>query len=864
MGDIVDVLKAIMGAQYSTAERPFDHAMTVWRYNDKEHFRILWTNIREAKGVVWIVWDRTPLTTSFGHAEVTPHLSPLHWAAVAAKLAAAPFALHIIDLAQREHRNTCPLYEEFQHYKDGEFPFIRIYQPQELLDSSRMLDGSRSLPTESEPEPQHVLRLLELAASLMFRETERDSRHSLSNALGPLFLMGNRYFEDLEQDAHVIALRALLTALGFSSLLQEKHVVLRFRDQGNSRVLLIDDLSDFGWQKWLEQNFDPASTDVLSFGTAAEILQTLDTLIHCRASAYLATVEQAPSVYFVDLRLFPATDAGANEEVNFFKALLRLWEKVPIDDTQLAWDSERTKALLREVGAWLTDISDTQNENTADRFSSQIIQSLADGEEYRMLARLVLPVILSQLDPLAPIILFSSSTDRNIVEFLKPFGSIYTSFSKPVFWGRTASEALNQARLGLERVVEDSSALLRVRDCFAAIMQSRDPKASNGLASNGQRLHVELYIDESGKGKNKPISRVGGVLVVYRGEDPLALSKKFEDLAVASGLCYFSDRAKLYPGGLKNELKKQDAQGCANALRKALEAMPDRGNIIISPVWLDAFGENDDRREHADIRYWKLIRKVVELFIAESLPQIARSYGVSDSEISYSIFAGTRAKPRPDSPRVRRDYRAGFYMTEQRDSDTKQIVPMMQTLAHHDVYWIVRHAEERHGKGVHSYRPERECGIPIQYGHLMGVCPLRFDRYSDEVATEQLPNAVETFLSKIGKAGERDKVRYDIPALLYVADELLTNPNQFVSRGVVKFDAPGSFCTCLDQSLQRTIDASVALDTGHKADAIAAFGHCNEGESGARAMVARRLAIALQTQFKGADILRAKSLLAPA
>jgi hypothetical protein len=204
---------------------------------------------------------------------------------------------------------------------------------------------------------------------------------------------------------------------------------------------------------------------------------------------------------FLDLRLFSAR--STSEEVGFLKLLLKLAKQLPSRNARklnLPWPGF-SEAELRSI----EDALDTQDQ---------------PSEGYH-LALTLLPRLIAIADPTLPIVLFSSTRQRTIVEALLPYGNVITSFHKPVL------ATLSDFNAG---VSEDLRGAFR-RAMFRAVKIAHARAACNRLARQyksvtapavkpdhvkhlcGKPRLIEMFLDESETGDHGTIC-VGGIALI--------------------------------------------------------------------------------------------------------------------------------------------------------------------------------------------------------------------------------------------------------------------------------------------------------------------------------------------------------------
>ena len=204
-------------------------------------------------------------------------------------------------------------------------------------------------------------------------------------------------------------------------------------------------------------------------------------------------------VLLLDLRLFGAHDVQA--ETVFFEELVSLGGE-----------------LSRPVSV---------NDDQWDRFTNDLKAVKEATQEGLVLheyppAITLLPRLLSLLDPLLPIVIFSSTHRRSLLDPLRGYPNIVTDFVKPVFtagmgdWRITVENTMR----AFQDAMEKAATILAARNAVLRVeRQGRMPEAQgNRLLPPGEHGHfVEIFFDESGPHPMQPPPHdicSGGIVVI--------------------------------------------------------------------------------------------------------------------------------------------------------------------------------------------------------------------------------------------------------------------------------------------------------------------------------------------------------------
>ncbi len=328
-------------------------------------------------------------------------------------------------------------------------------------------------------------------------------------------------------------------------------------------------------------------------------------------------------VLFLDLRLFqgqPVQTEGA-----FYARLLPVAEWFVTDPaSQFPWPGF-TRAELDDIKGWVADAA--------------LGEAELEGTRYDLVLTL-LPRLIALVDPGLPIILFSSTGRRGVVNRLRDYSTIITRFEKPRLGGsdNPAEEARHQFAEALERAMEFAAA----RALAARIATETEKARIRPLPAQAGTWRVELATDESGN--TNPRLAMGGVLAIFPpGLDPDVLDKK-----LGTGV----------PG--VNWLSKADIRRKRNQIAQFLATDPDWQRVTIQVVMilgrLTAHGtrftsltKSDELHDErvGDNLFRHLFRGLFEFAIYGA----ARAFIPSDAPCVFSVRAASRVRQLdPDKP----------------------------------------------------------------------------------------------------------------------------------------------------------------------------------------------------------------------
>lgn len=632
-----------------------------------------------------VIWDGIPGGDTYPVATAR-YLTPIDWAValscyiyrmVRSQRECPELRILVLDLASQNVSEADSVqFTELSPRRDVVgLPWVRLFRPasqttwavENLLAN---LKGSRFAESGMSDEAVPSMRAAKLAnieivcrlwIGTLLQPTDPTDRHAIANILGPQLLLQ----ENSSSDLHVKALRAKIEALGLvpdandhtelggkrsddprlgstSAWIEPPVAQLHSRPL---RVLLVDDQWHQGWGEVLVKAFGGAYTYDQESGSQDGGISNLSRSVAIEVDAVRDIREDEIrkrlfldgkdhdhrfqieyDLVFLDLRLF--TGIRLAEEARFFEELLALAKHFRDGgNTNLPWRGFSTPEIER-LEKWIRRVIE------GDQGVSRLDDAYYDGLT-------LLPRILALRDLSLPIVLFSSTGERKIVDSLSTYENIITEFEKPRFWGPNASSDLvRQARVRFRAAVDRALMLLTARERCRSLYKWK----ASGVGRTpdpGMNPHIELFIDESESEATGEFS-VGGCFAIFPNEDQ-AIS--FNDSLVRDGIRYFNGLGQ-GPYALRAAIKKKK-EPCGQELKRALSQ--DRGGhkVVLRPLRLrvqpgertssidDPLGLNE-----LDNRFRSTLKALIEIFLFESIPVL---HGLAEGHrCSISLFAGTR------------------------------------------------------------------------------------------------------------------------------------------------------------------------------------------------------------------------------
>lgn len=591
-------------------------------------------------------------------------------------------------------------------------PGVTVLNAPSLAEICGWLSAARNDAPTISSDARYLLDLLKTAIWNELTSTS-EKHHAISNVLGPMILSGKPEADPPELD-HVTLLRRLLSACGLVSWegrstdgsapkSPQAGADARPPEKGEGlSILLLDDQARQGWEDWVKECLslaagsmqvavDPnALVDQIHKALSAE----QGNLIHkdARFRLELPGLDDASHpVLLLDLRLFSGNERVEGE---FLKDKLLPLVDHFTDKPDLAWPGFSSK--------------DKKSDKAFRDAKAAVLRGklkVDSPQHHEVLTWL--PRVVALADMSLPIILFSSTGRRDLVEAFKPYGNIITSFEKPRLNDLVGQNATEHTRKATARTLGEAVAKarqwLKVRTkCLG--LRSLSIKLPR-QKQDRQKLHVELYIDED-RTSNREDFAVGGVFAVFNSSEQ---ADEFEDCCVRNGLRYFDD-IFFTPNVADNAvLLKHNDNGTAQltaALNefRAQEKQVDLGFVRLRRGAIT--GEQHPLTEdEEDLRFWRMLEAVIEIFCAESLPAIQRQFKAES--ISVAVLVGTRMIE------FRRDgdfsYRGNIPVHDLRDGSRK-----LRCMGERDAFPVVLSALSLHGL-QRRFTLERAAALALPY-----------------------------------------------------------------------------------------------------------------------------------------------------
>lgn len=507
---------------------------------------------------------------------------------------------------------------------------------------------------ESLPEKVIKVQYLEKIDSL--------ERHLFNNVLGLMFFLDNDVVSaEAKALKRFISLNQILPELSvdagypwikwtespFDGLLKR---YLRL-DCHEIRIHLIDDmLGDEGWDKvitkWLGLNQDMEKE---IYGIKIKIFPHQDTtqLVDrlARKQRFELFNEFAPpsenkthaDLVLLDLRLFAKNDP---REIDCFRKLYPLAK-------QLSDDRFRENIPIK------------QNLEIIENWLKEKYPARENDAYYHALT--ILPMLIHMIDPALPVILFSSTGRRKIVDILKNYENIITNFEKPRIMesGSKYSEIIKETKYQFCEALYKAGRIAlpqlyyRKVDAFLEQVSNRSSYEylKNYYCSfstdKKNDWHVEIFIDESGDAAAQIV--LGGIVAIFPpgtdySEYNLNISTKYEKEY---------ETIEVSPRPSWKDYMRSKRRDIANDIREIYPI--ERGQLFLSAISITGslaeavfcdtvqYGSTQDEIV-GDNLYREMFRCLIETAIYGYVQEIIPA----GERITFSVRGATRAIPEPE------------------------------------------------------------------------------------------------------------------------------------------------------------------------------------------------------------------------
>lgn len=692
--DWLEVFESVLNATRATF---VEGKSSVWDYANPEHFSSLWKSLEDesvkSANRILILWSQTPPDESLFPVSTVEHVSPLHWAACAAKKY-PQIKVCVLDLNPTAHRSQY-LYEHYLSCDKGRLSWLRVIQAAHLF-GCEGINGEfqpDTTPVETEalqcrlfPQAERK-RGLVLAGHFVDRirneltsPQNAENRHAISNIIGPMVLRSGRTLPGETSGVvfikhgkksdfppairgtvtHRCALNSILRAAGLmcaqvsedtsgsgTSADSTGWLALDYEceqagfNPAELRITLVDDQWSQGWLAWLKEGLGTTPVELQVSPDPLFLLQLLkaagsESQQFSLSLDILQNKKKSPKqdILLLDLRLFTGNSTAEREFL------------IALDDM--------LKSLSTSGRAGI-DMLDLQVVRCRLEALGGSGSELSSAEHARYVT--LLPRLIAQLDFSLPIIIFSSTGQREVEKQFKNVPSVITDFSKPRHFQGADEEVVTRAEHALIKSVENAIRWLRGRKLIQQIQARPLDQLNKARKRCSGYTHFELYFDESGISFS-PRFRCAALLIGYAGGD----KQTYANDAVLVHQQMGDEKLIWYPPfpeavaesdyldkNQKNEPKENqwlaDTQWLDKVAEPLSRVLGDRPVIpfVVSRTPVSSETPNKLDLAHPDSldnAFSDLLQLLLEVALVEVLPAIASNL----AELSLHVYGATRQK----------------------------------------------------------------------------------------------------------------------------------------------------------------------------------------------------------------------------
>ncbi len=799
-------------------------------------------------GSLSIVWD-PDVPLSHGTMIVDQHLTPLDWilALSIRRLKGDPrsawidtSAVNIIDVGTNLDRTSFS--DTVVASLLGQMPWVRVFAPfslgragyQDLLKFdvngnailNRRLNGALE-DWEQLGNNQHRLSGLRRLnrAWQTWIESSQD-HHDLNNLLGAELLSG------MTKSA---ASRSLLHRLQWSGLGGSAPSVEPISlPETSCDIVVVDDQASPGWgslfEKLLERTAqaelktvqDPGlflmtspyqllralKLDRLVLGFLSRAAQVgtepdLEMVAHYGRRVFDAphwTSEETgrrPWVLVLDLRFFIAKD---REEEEWYRALACATLQV-FKSQGLAWTAfgSSERSLLGKMANW------------------EALDWLSD--EAVALKLSLLPCLCAWRWPMVPIVLFSNTRNRLLIDRLSNCSNIFISAPKPNIIGVNALAEVQEFGLKFQRELLGSNGLLRLQqvilDCKRSLLQIGQRKPLFSAESTTYYQLVAAF-DEAGDFRDDKYSAVAAIVLVAPGDSPdtaAANAAAFQERIRAAGIHFFAEAPYYHeiarPGAVVRKEVQNKRTSVSHNLEQAIREHRSTNAIWLAGVCLVVPKLTLSEHIYQDGTYLRTLHQLVNILLCEWLT----CAGLDDySRMRLSLWFPDKQTSYESTPHQSSDQLASEAARRLDFRRTSATIPMTEAIGGHgSAYLTIQSALAGRSQTVvteifRSISLLRARKIP--YGNST---PHFFWRPASRLVREY----------PYGKTNPGSGEYAEYCPIAHLADSALTGvskkPKEFPSDwafGSRNISGEASFCITSDDMLADFLEVSRQIDSG--------------------------------------------------
>jgi hypothetical protein len=620
------------------------------------HGRYLWDWLRkDGQRNILLIWEGMPEPNDNG-VNVLDHITPVDWAiALSHRLlqnekideskTVPELRILICDISQQNHANAFAV-RMLPAICHG-MPWLRVYRP---IESDKWFGRNFEVLVNdiNQFDPKTYPSLMKARTDLV--ETlvhawigsvaESSSHHDVSNLLGTLVLSTGLITSELSDDLlnGNPARCALLEKMKWLNMVPgevknkqdcwfdfAQYAAKIAHEKERVKIILIDDQANQGWLDIViaavgaqRVNTNLASINQIEHFAESSVVDVF------ASTSYDAIGERIKAANTDQKFKFSLTGDGA--EILLLD--LRLFFNWQDEIRYFEWTLGIVTILKSANKQAFPDIDCDKLKKWIDKAKANKSAKWRRDTEYLELLTL-LPRILATIDMSLPIVIFSSTGQRQVTEAFKSYGNIITVFEKPKFFGyameNITQETVNKFQVAMKKAL----GLVRARSAVQRIQQAAASQDERAMSDEGVEAdqYVEVFIDESGT-VNNGLFVVSGIALVHRNkEEAVKLDCYMKDHSFElNGVSY-----KLRWNG-ENKLPKHFAEsnppGEAKELKKLLPIFEAAIRQFSTKFFTFSLSEHITdmgafdplNNTNLDNVYLRLVREVVDALAYEFLP----------------------------------------------------------------------------------------------------------------------------------------------------------------------------------------------------------------------------------------------------
>lgn len=648
-------------------------------------FGALWGG-EYAQNIV-LFWDGMPVGLNAAPVDVEASLTPYDWAlSFSRKLvggSAAPnFRVVIYDISFGEMSRAFGV--QMASVLESNFPWVSICRRLENLD--KCIDHRELRRLEKTDKP-----ILDLFAQIWINNLARnEDHHDVNNLLGPMLLldgMGKGSSEHLGRSTMLFHVRRLgLIGPPQAEADAEKWLASARKaiseQKGNLRFILIDDQVDHGWADviagWLNvgQQMPARSSDNYTLKrwsnegrTELWTCSSAKPLIDRLWKELRIAEDDENCQHPKDLRF--RLDFSGFED-NQRKDVADQCQEILLLDLRLGRSGGIDRASLKQVVEIALVID---RRSSADRGYLRLVPSgeawpqlgwpveqwdawldaaCSPDSEFHAISLGMLASVIATVDLAYPIIIFSSTGQREIVEKLRSWPTVLTDFEKPRILGFGASDWLYNAAMQWRDAILQADDILHVRRSVQRVMKAPRPLTAQ-LGTSSYR-HLTIALDESGNFRDDENSALGGVIIETSGNTQLEAQTealKFYEHLRHNGINFY-DHVPAYSELVRKGefVSGRPVRKGANVTRKLAGALSKFERCNLGSFRCIVQNSEYANDSFSGETYLKWLAVTLEALLAEYLP----SLGWQNLQTSLSIWLPQRTVDGAKSEAQRLDF----------------------------------------------------------------------------------------------------------------------------------------------------------------------------------------------------------------